>query len=211
MAFGAWRALQGFLLRVPMLADRFDVRRAAAAASLPVTALYAIATGATVPVLRSAVAAGVVFAAILLGRKGDAAGALAIAALALLAVDPGCLVDVSFQLSFASVAGLVALSRPFREALPFQPDRARWWGRALEASLQGACASAAATVTTAPLLALHFRPCPPSPSPPTPSRSRSRPRSRCSRRSPSWPAQWRSRSCPRCSGPAGRSRRLSSG
>ena len=157
VAFGAWRALQGVLLRVPMLADRFDVRRAAAAASLPVTALYALATGATVPVLRSAVAAGVVFLAVLVGRRGDASGALAIAALALLAIDPGCLVDVSFQLSFVSVVGLVALSRPFREAIPIRPDRARWWGRALEASLQGACASAAATVATAPLLALHFR------------------------------------------------------
>lgn len=157
VAFGAWRALLGALLRVRVLADRFDVRRAAAAASLPVTALYALATGATVPVLRSAVAAGVVFASILSGRRGDAAGALAIAAIVLLAADPGCLVDLSFQLSFASVVGLVALSRPFREAIPFQPDRARWWGRALEASVQGACASAAATVATAPLLVLHFR------------------------------------------------------
>lgn len=157
VAFGAWRALQAVLLRLPELPRRFDVRRGAAAASLPVTALYAVATGATVPVLRSAVAAGVVFASLLLGRRGDAAGALAIAALSLLAADPGCLLDVSFQLSFASVAGLVTLARPFRAALPLRPDRARFSGRALEAGLQGACASAAATVATAPLLALHFR------------------------------------------------------
>ncbi len=157
VAFGAWRALQALLLRLHPLATRFDVRLAAAAACLPLTALYAFATGATVPVLRSAVAAGLVFGASLLGRASDAATALAIAALALLALDPGSLVDVSFQLSFASVAGLVVLARPFRDALPFRPDRSRWLGRALEAALQGACASAAATVATAPLLALHFR------------------------------------------------------
>jgi len=157
VALGIWRVLQAVLLRLPVLASRFDVRRAAAAACLPVTALYAVATGATVPVLRSAVAAGLVFGAVVLGRGNDSASALAIAALALLAFDPGALVDVSFQLSFASVAGLVALARPLRAALPLAPDRARWPGRALEAALQGACASAAATLATAPLLALHFR------------------------------------------------------
>ncbi len=157
VALGTWRALQALLLRVRPLSSRLDVRRAAAAASLPVAALYAVATGASVPVLRSALAAGLVFASVLLGRGADAASALAIAALVLLAVDPGALVDVSFQLSFASVAGLVALSGPFRAALPFRADRSGWRGRALEAALQGACASAAATVATAPLLALHFR------------------------------------------------------
>jgi competence protein ComEC len=157
VAFGTWRALRSLLLRVPALTARFDVRKAAAAACLPVTALYAVATGGTVPVLRSAVAAGLVFGSVLLGRGSDAASALAIAALGLLALDPGSLLDVSFQLSFASVAGLVALARPLRDALPLHPDRSRWHGRVVEAALQGACASAAATLATAPLLALHFR------------------------------------------------------
>ena len=157
VAFGAWRALRSFLLRVPALTARFDVRQAAAAACLPLTALYAVATGATVPVLRSAVGAGLVFGSVLLGRGSDAATALAMAALGLLALDPGSLLDVSFQLSFASVAGLVALARPLRDALPLRPDRSRWHGRVVEAVLQGACASAAATLATAPLLALHFR------------------------------------------------------
>ena len=157
VALGAWRSLQSLLLRLRPLASRFDVRRGAAAACLPVAALYAVATGASVPVLRSALAAGLVFVSVLLRRGSDAASALAVAALVLLAIDPGSLVDVSFQLSFASVAGLVALAGPFRDALPLRPDRSSWWGRALEAALQGACASAAATVATAPLLALHFR------------------------------------------------------
>ncbi len=157
VALGAWRVLRALLLRLPVLAARFDVRLAAAAACLPLTALYAVATGATVPVLRSAVAAGLVFGSVLLGRASDASTALAIAGLGLIALDPGALLDVSFQLSFVSVAGLVALSRPLRDSLPLQPDRSGWRGRVAEAVLQGACASAAATVATAPLLALHFR------------------------------------------------------
>jgi competence protein ComEC len=157
VALGTWRALRALLLRLRPLASRFDVRRGAAAACLPVTALYAIATGASVPVLRSALAAGLLFVSVLLGRASDAASALAVAALVLLAIDPGSVVDVSFQLSFASVAGLVALAGPLRDALPLRPDPSSWRGRALEAVLRGACASAAATVATAPLLALHFR------------------------------------------------------
>ena len=157
VAFGAWRALQAALLRVPLLASRFDVRRAAAAAGLPVTALYALATGATVPVLRSAVAAGLAFARRPLGRRADAAGALAIAALALLAFDPGCLVDVSFQLSFVSVTGLVALSRPSPGGAPLPSRPAAPAGPGARGCPAGACASAAATIATAPLLALHFR------------------------------------------------------
>jgi competence protein ComEC len=157
VAIAAFRLLQGTLLRVPALAARVDVRPVAALATLPPTALYAVATGATVPVLRSATGASLLFAAIATGRPARPAAALAVAGLALLALDPGALLDVSFQLSFASVAGLVTLSGPLRRALPFRPDATRRMGRAAEAALQGVAASAAATLATAPLLALHFR------------------------------------------------------
>jgi competence protein ComEC len=157
VALGTWRALRAALLRLEPIAARLDVRRAAALAALPVTVVYAVATGASVPVVRSAVATGLVFGSVLLGRRPDAGHALAVAAIAILAWDPGSLVDVSFQLSFVSVAGLLLLAGPLRRAVPLHPDTSRWIGRALEASLQGACASAAATVATAPLLALHFR------------------------------------------------------
>jgi len=129
----------------------------AALAALPVTLVYAVATGASVPVIRSAVATGLVFGSVLLGRRPDARHALAVAALAILAFDPGSLLDVSFQLSFVSVGGLLLLAGPLRQALPVRPDASRWTGRALEAALQGSCASVAATIATAPLLALHFR------------------------------------------------------
>jgi len=157
VALGTWRVLLALLQRLEPLAARFDVRRGAAAAALPVTLLYTLGTGASVPVIRSAVATGLVFGSVLLGRRPDAAHALAVAALAILAFDPGSLVDISFQLSFASVAGLLLLAGPTRKALPIRPDLTRWRGRALEAGLQGCCASAAATLVTAPLLALHFR------------------------------------------------------
>ncbi|HET8724528.1 MAG TPA: ComEC/Rec2 family competence protein, partial [Anaeromyxobacteraceae bacterium] len=157
VAVGSFVALRAVLLRIGPVAARVDVRRLAAGACIPLAGLYAVATGFTVPVVRSAVGAALLFLAVLLGRASDPRQALAAAALALLAADPGSLLDVSFQLSFASVAGLIALTAPVRALVPVRPDRSRLAGRLLESALSAASASAAATIATAPLLALHFR------------------------------------------------------
>jgi competence protein ComEC len=107
--------------------------------------------------VRSAIGAGLGLAAALAGREADPRNALALAAMLVLAADPGARRDVSFQLSFAAVAGLLLVAGELRRALPLRPDRGRWHGRAAEAAIGAACASAAATLATAPLLALHFR------------------------------------------------------
>ncbi len=159
VAFGARGAIRWLLHRSDALASRLDPDRASAALATPVAAVYALATGAQIPVIRSALGALAVFAAALLRRELDALDALALAALCILASDPAALGDVSFQLSFASVAGLALLTGPLRRACPVPPPGpgARRWRRAAEWLLQAACASAAATAATAPLTALHFR------------------------------------------------------
>lgn len=156
VAFGASRALRAVLARLPPVADRVDPRRAAAAAALPLTALYALATGADVPVMRSALGAAAAFAGVLLDRELGALDALGLAALAVLASDPGALRDPSFQLSFTSVAGLALAAGPLRRALPIPPPATRL-GRLREALLGATCASLAATLATAPIVAYHFR------------------------------------------------------
>jgi competence protein ComEC len=160
VAFAVDRLLRALLLRVGPLAARLEPRRIAAALAIPATALYAVATGASVPALRAAVAAGAAFAATLAGREREPLNVIALAALAILACEPGALHDVSFQLSFASVAGLAAWTRPLRALLPVAvppAERPAPWPRAREVLLVGLCASAAATLATAPLVALHFR------------------------------------------------------
>ena len=156
VALGTWRAFRALLLRVDAVAARADPRRLAALLALPVTALYALATGADVPVVRSALAAGLGFAGALLDREPSGLSSLALALLAVLAAEPGALLDLSFQLSFASVAGLVLLARPLREALPWRPPPTRG-GRAAELLLSAVASGLAATVATAPLVAFHFR------------------------------------------------------
>ena len=159
VAFGARGAIRWLLNRNDALASRLDPDRTSAALAAPVAVVYALATGAQVPVIRSALGALAVFVAALLQRELGALDALALAALCILAADPAALGDISFQLSFASVAGLALLTSPLRRACPIPPPGpgARRWRRAAEWLLQAACASAAATAATAPLTAFHFR------------------------------------------------------
>ena len=157
IAFGAYRVLRWLLARWDAVALRIEPRRAAAVAVIPLTLLYAVATGADVPIVRSALAAAVAFAGVLLDREPDALNGVALAAIAVLAVDPGALLDASFQLSFTSVAGLSLWSTPLRKALPLPRETGTLAGRLREALLSAVCASAAATLATAPIVAFHFR------------------------------------------------------
>ncbi len=157
IALGAYRVLRWLLARWDRVALRTEPRRVAAAAAIPLTLLYAVATGADVPIVRSALAAALALAGVLLDRETDTLNGVALAAIAVLAVEPGALLDPSFQLSFASVAGLALWSTPLRRALPLPRDTATLARRAREALLSAACASAAATLATAPIVAFHFR------------------------------------------------------
>src|SRR6266542_3720151 len=158
VALGLERLLRWALLRIEAIAVRVDARRAAAAVVLPVAALYSLATGAGVPVLRGAIALAAAAAGALLDRETSGANILALAALALLAGEPAAALDPSLQLSFASVAGLVVWSGPLRHAIPVAvARRGSWRAWVVEPLLGGACATVAASIATAPVLAFHFR------------------------------------------------------
>jgi competence protein ComEC len=155
---GLERLLRALLLRWDRLAERIDARRAVAALLLPCAALYALATGAGAPVLRAALASGLALGGVLLDREAEGLNGLGLAALVLLAAQPAAALDASFQLSFAAVAGLALWARPLRGRLPVARSRpGTWRARLLEPLLEGACATAAASIATAPVLAFHFR------------------------------------------------------
>ncbi len=158
VVFGLWKLLQALLLRWDWLASRADARSLAALLCLPCSLVYALATGANPPVLRAAIAAALALGGVLLRREVDAANGLALAALALLAVEPATALDPSFQLSFGAVLGLCLWAGPLRRRLPFPPPRpGSLRSHLLEPLLSGACATASASLATAPVLAFHFR------------------------------------------------------
>lgn len=82
---------------------------------------YALFAGLSPPVVRSVVMGLIVLAAMILGREKDSPQALAVAALGMLAWQPGLIYDISFQLSFGAAAGLVLLYEKTARRLGFLP------------------------------------------------------------------------------------------
>jgi competence protein ComEC len=151
-AFLFYAGLTRLLLRVPRLARGRPVRRWAAMAGLPATVIYTLLTGAQVATVRACAVAIVWLGGVAVDRRATAAGALAVAALAVLAWSPLELFDPSFQLSFAAALGTALLARrwsPSGSGGGIAARAGRW-------ALRLCAASAAAIVATLPIGAFHF-------------------------------------------------------
>lgn len=157
IVLGAFRLLAWLLGRTPV-GLRFDPRRLAALACLPLVPAYTLLAGADPPVVRAAFAAAAALLATAASRVAAPGPVLAAAALGCLALDPACLVDLSFQLSFSACAGLVLLNDGLRDLVPVPrpPPGAPRWRRAVEALLLTVVTTVAATLATLPLTALYF-------------------------------------------------------
>lgn len=116
---------------------------------VPLAAAFAVMTGASPSACRAAVMQVFLLLAPLCRREYDMPTALAAAGLGLAVQNPWAIASVSFQLSFAAVAGLYCLSGPIRQLL------LKW---RLPAFLAGGLASTmAATAFTLPLSLLYFQ------------------------------------------------------
>jgi competence protein ComEC len=115
--------------------------------SIILVTFYAALAGGNPSVVRAAVMAVVFLLALILDREADAWNSLALSALLILLWQPLFLFDAGFRLTFVATAGILSalrLAPPDRLATPW-----RWAMRAL-------LASAAAFLTTAPILASTF-------------------------------------------------------
>jgi len=120
--------------------------------------LYTILTGMPATMVRAAVMGSVFLAAELLGRQRNGLAALALAAALMTAADPRVLWDISFQLSFLSMLGLILIS-PYLIAFtgPHKASRqSRYtlWLKNLIVISFGT--TLAAVIATWPLTALNF-------------------------------------------------------
>jgi len=93
----------------PWLALRVSGKKVAAVAGLIAVGTYLVVSGAPPPAERSAITASIAFVAILLDRQAVTMHALAVAAFAVLLLQPEAIVTPGFQMSFAATAALVAL------------------------------------------------------------------------------------------------------
>lgn len=141
--------LRWLLLRWEWLALQLDLRRAALLSTLPVMLLYLVFTGGAPATARSVFMVAAVVLAAWSEREVDLLDALLLAAFTLLLYDPGVLFDLSFQLSFLSLWGLLVLT-PLLTA-PVEHLLTQEWQRMPVLLL--AASLAAVLATMAPVLA----------------------------------------------------------
>jgi competence protein ComEC len=151
LVFGLLRRLA---MLVPAWALRVNATALAAALSLPAVVLYTLLTGEAIATLRSAFMAAAALGAMLVNRPFSLAASIAFAALVLLVEEPLALMDISFQLSFASVIALGFFAQRFSPAAP--PKGASRWRRALGWLGRCLAASSVASLSTMPIVAHHF-------------------------------------------------------
>jgi competence protein ComEC len=117
---------------------------------------YAALTGLQAPVLRAAIMGSLWLFADYIGRPRSALPALLLAAAVMIGIHPSILGDVSFQLSFASMAGLILLTPHFqtlgREAFRIG-DEARTAGTFAIDSLS---VTLGAILATLPIIVFYF-------------------------------------------------------
>lgn len=122
-------------------------RRSASLLAMVLVVVFALVTGAGPSVVRASVMGGAAMLAWIAGRGRDPWQGFFAAACVVLVIDPQAVLSAGFQLSFAAVGGLFALSPAFERAfLAFLP---RWLAAAL-------AISCAASLATAPLSLAHF-------------------------------------------------------
>jgi len=128
--------------RSEALALAFNLRRLVLLLSLPAMLLYLFLTGTAPATARSVIMLATIVLALYVERETDPVNALLISALLLLALNPPSLFDISFQLSFLALWGIVIIVPP---AMGLCNSIQRGWLRTL---FQFVLSSAAATFAT---------------------------------------------------------------
>ncbi len=125
--------------------------------TLVIVWLYALLTGMQPPVFRAAIMFSLFIVALSLGRPDSAAASLAFAAAIMVGLSPLVLWDVSFQLSYASVAGLAVIFPPVHRRGEMVADRIQSpLSTPFKYVFDGFAVSFAAIVATLPIVLYHF-------------------------------------------------------
>lgn len=135
------------MLQWQSLSLRLNVRRATLLATLPAMAAYLLFTGSAPATARAVIMLAAVVLALWAERESEVLDALLLATLLLLVHDPAVLFDISFQLSFLSLWGIVVLT-----PLLLYPFQKRLIGWKQKVALFFAASMAAVLATTVPSL-----------------------------------------------------------
>ncbi|WP_374570515.1 ComEC/Rec2 family competence protein [Phenylobacterium sp.] len=154
----AFAAVRLLVAAWPWAALRVSGKKVAALAGLAAVCGYLVISGAPPPAERAAITAAVAFGAILADRRAISLHALALAAMAILILQPEAVTEPGFQMSFSATAALVALAEAWRA--PAREINTPWPIRAVQAVGVWIAASLAASfvagLATGPFAIQHF-------------------------------------------------------
>ncbi|WP_249110096.1 ComEC/Rec2 family competence protein [Neokomagataea anthophila] len=119
-------------------------------------AVYVVLTGAHLPSVRSLGMAGLFVVALLSGRRVMSMRSLSVIAMGILVVAPSAVLDVSFQMSFAAVMGLIAGYEGLRGPLLKLRGEGQFWRGVLVHVVMLAMTSLLAGLATLPVSMVHF-------------------------------------------------------
>lgn len=141
----------------PWLALRVPLKTVAALAAAVAAVAYTLIAGASLPTVRSCLAALIVLAGLLIGREAISLRLVAAGAGLILLFRPEAVLNPSFQLSFAAVTGLVALYQSrFAERWLKQREGDGGGTRALRWGLGLVVSSLVAEAMLSPIAIAHF-------------------------------------------------------
>jgi competence protein ComEC len=147
------------LSRSEQLLLRFTLKKWAALLSLPVLIGYSLLAGINTPVFRAVIMSSIVILAICTNRQKSPGALLAFAAMLILTIDPLQLFTVSFQLSFAAIAGILFLL-PVLKKLLYPSDESlsplSIHAKILKWLAAGLLVSLVANLATAPIALYSF-------------------------------------------------------
>ncbi|RCW84780.1 ComEC/Rec2 family competence protein [Paracoccus lutimaris] len=128
---------------------RWPMHKLAAGGALMASAAYLWLSGGGVATERAFIMVAVMLIAIIADRRAISLRTVAIAAVAILAINPEALTSPGFQMSFAATVALILVQRPWLQVQSHLP----WWLRPLLLLL---VSSLVASMATSPIAAAHF-------------------------------------------------------
>ncbi len=153
LAFALTRALLAMSERAALY---WPTKQIAAGVALAFGGFYMVLTGMHVPIMRSFAMASLVTLAALIGRRAISLRGLAVAAVALMLIEPQEVPGASFQMSFSAVLALIAGYEALRPWLRKLHGDGVFWRRAAGHLAALALTSLLAGGASAPFGAYHF-------------------------------------------------------
>lgn len=152
----AYFAVLRLLALWPALALRVRLPIVAAAGGALVGIAYTLLTGAEVPTVRSCVAALLVLGALVLGREALSLRMVAIAAGFVLLLWPESAIGPSFQMSFAAVLAIIALSNSASVKAFLAHRDEPWWGHTARQTVMLFVTGVVIELALMPIVLFHF-------------------------------------------------------